>query len=578
MIRRIALLEQLRALPQGQPGGAADDGRERVGRQAAKQLGLFKRPPAALSPISRASAWKPANPSTWPNRATTRFRSPSWTIGGHSPPCLILRKDGPVDGPHIEPELLPLTGDSRRPQHAGESCAHRPRHRDCWWTSLSGVAYPIDLPSRTAASPPIRRGQVDGDPPAAGTSRARSASAFRAGAAPARTPQPSSAHDHHGPAVAERDAPRVQPPAQVSPPSPQTIAQAPARPAQPTAALPGGDPQAGRLVYRKCQACHSLEPGKNTLGPSLAGIFGKKAGEVPNFNYSPALKASNIVWDVAALDAYLLDPQKAVPGNKMPFPGLKTENERRDVIAYLAGGSPAGAAAGRAAPAAAARRRRAPGAPGQPAAAPPRQPAASADRPSVSYLPDVRYTLRSGIAEGRMVYLGVGGTIDGQVNPLLVGRGRPGRSDHPHQRRRRGARHRLSRAGCEIAPHHRARRKHQRRVPRHARRRLYVYLQRARPPARRHAGAIRGDAAAAGPGGRRGGHLAEIDRCSAADRQSCAANGARRSCRGRTRRPARRGHDLRLLDLQRQGARAPCCACASATRSMSMSRIQPTAA
>jgi nitrite reductase (NO-forming) len=179
--------------------------------------------------------------------------------------------------------------------------------------------------------------------------------------------------------------------------------------------LPGGDPEAGRLVYRKCQACHSLEPGKNTLGPSLAGIFGKKAAEVPSFNYSPALKASNIVWDTAALDAYLLDPQKMVPGNKMPFPGLKTEYERKDVIAYLAASSPQ--VAQRPQPPAASPATAPPPAPsaGAPAQAPTAQPA----RPSVSYIPDVRYTLRSGIAEGRMVFLGVGGMIDGQVNPLL---------------------------------------------------------------------------------------------------------------------------------------------------------------
>jgi len=217
-------------------------------------------------------------------------------------------------------------------------------------------------------------------------------------------------------------APQAQQPATQAPAAPRPIAQAPERSAQASAAaVPGGDPQAGRQVYRKCQACHSLESGKNTLGPSLAGIIGKKAGEVPNFNYSPALKSSNLVWDAATLDAYLLDPQKAVPGNKMPFPGLKTENERKDVIAYLVANSPSGAPQ-------VAQRPEAPAAPptaapqAQPAptpAAPPQASAAQPARPSVSYIPDVRYTVRSGIAEGRMVFLGVGGTIDGQVNPLL---------------------------------------------------------------------------------------------------------------------------------------------------------------
>ena len=188
-------------------------------------------------------------------------------------------------------------------------------------------------------------------------------------------------------------------------PSAQTSGQgAPA----PTAAIASviGDVATGKLVFRKCQACHSLEPGKNGLGPSLAGLIGKKASGVPNYNYSPAMKGSNLTWDVATLDAYLSDPQKLVPGNKMPFPGLKTENERNAVIAFLASTSAPGAAA----PAPAAAR-----APAPAAATPP----ASTNQPASSYIPGLRYTLRTGIAEGRMVFIGVGGAIDGQVNPVL---------------------------------------------------------------------------------------------------------------------------------------------------------------
>ncbi|MGB8589040.1 MAG: hypothetical protein WCD87_25815, partial [Pseudolabrys sp.] len=85
---------------------------------------------------------------------------------------------------------------------------------------------------------------------------------------------------------------------------------------------------------------------------SLAGLIGKKASGVPNYNYSPAMKGSSLTWDVATLDAYLSDPQRLVPGNKMPFPGLKTENERNAVIAFLASTSVPGPAA----PAAAAAR------------------------------------------------------------------------------------------------------------------------------------------------------------------------------------------------------------------------------
>jgi nitrite reductase (NO-forming) len=169
--------------------------------------------------------------------------------------------------------------------------------------------------------------------------------------------------------------------------------------AQPVAGA-GGDPEQGRQVYRKCQACHSLEAGKNSIGPTLAGIMGKKAASDPNYAYSSALRASGLTWDVATLDQYLLDPQKSVPGNKMPFPGLKTENERRDVIAYLASSATA-----------------APAATSPPVATP--APPAPPQRGSVSYIPDIRYTLRSGIAEGRMVFIGSGGMIEGQVNPVL---------------------------------------------------------------------------------------------------------------------------------------------------------------
>lgn len=170
-----------------------------------------------------------------------------------------------------------------------------------------------------------------------------------------------------------------------------------------------GDAARGKLVYRKCQACHSLVPGKNGLGPSLAGIVGKKASSVDHYNYSPAMKASNLTWDVATLDAYLSDPQKSVPGNKMPFPGLKTENERNAVIAYLAAESSSATAAP--APAAA-------GASAAPQTQRP-PPASAAGQSGSNYIPGLRYTLRTGIAEGRMVFIGVGGTIDGQVNPVL---------------------------------------------------------------------------------------------------------------------------------------------------------------
>jgi nitrite reductase (NO-forming) len=192
--------------------------------------------------------------------------------------------------------------------------------------------------------------------------------------------------------------PSAPPPAQ---PAPMRQAAAPA---------PGsehGDAAAGRQVFRKCQACHSLEPGKNLVGPSLAGIMGKKSGSDGNFNYSPAMKQAAITWTPQTLDQYLADPQKTIPGNRMPFPGLKSEHDRADIVAFLAGTPQGGAAAAKPAPSAA------------PSSASGLAPRAPQPSPDASYVSDVRYTLRTGIAEGRMVYLGVGGAIDGKVNPVL---------------------------------------------------------------------------------------------------------------------------------------------------------------
>ena len=198
--------------------------------------------------------------------------------------------------------------------------------------------------------------------------------------------------------------------AETSPASGQAVAQA-----TPIAV----DLAAGRQVFRKCQACHSLEPGKNILGPSLAAIVGRKSGSEPGYSYSPAMKQANIVWDDKMLNSYLADPQKVIPGNKMPFPGLKTEHDRTDVIAFLAfpaGSQPAASAAN-------ASQQKSPAL--SPVAAeqktgPTVQPQQNSSATGAGYLQDAKYTLRSGIAEGRMVYIGVGGTIDSKVNPILT--------------------------------------------------------------------------------------------------------------------------------------------------------------
>ncbi|MFN3624442.1 MAG: c-type cytochrome [Hyphomicrobium sp.] len=105
--------------------------------------------------------------------------------------------------------------------------------------------------------------------------------------------------------------------------------------AMPTVAL-AQDKEAGKKVFTKCAPCHAIGPGaKNKVGPELNGILGRAAASVEGFNYSPALKASGITWDDAALHEWVADPKKKVPGNKMLFAGVKDETERDDLIAYI---------------------------------------------------------------------------------------------------------------------------------------------------------------------------------------------------------------------------------------------------
>ena len=101
-------------------------------------------------------------------------------------------------------------------------------------------------------------------------------------------------------------------------------------------AVGAGDPAQGAQLFRNCLACHSTEPGVNMTGPSLAGIFGRKAGSLPSFHrYSDALKQSGIVWDDQTLDAWLGNPAALVPGNEMRFPGIPNAEARSNLIAYL---------------------------------------------------------------------------------------------------------------------------------------------------------------------------------------------------------------------------------------------------
>ncbi len=276
-------------------------------------------------------------------------------------------------------------------------------------SSSSSSAQPAAQPTKTAVATP--QSPAASPAPGPGATALRAAAASPSAPAPKPGAQPAAHPPEHVAAAAESAAPP------------------PAAPAPSAGGQVAGDPDHGRQVFKKCQACHSTEPGKNLLGPSLAGVLGRKSASEPGYSYSSAMKEANLTWDTANLDAYLTDPQEKVPGNKMPFPGLKTVDDRKDVIAYLAatgggaqtaanaGSSPASAPpASTPAPAAPA----SPAAPAAPAGTPAAPPPQAAPPGDIGYIPDAKYTLRSGIAEGRMVYLGVGGAIDGKVNPVLT--------------------------------------------------------------------------------------------------------------------------------------------------------------
>jgi cytochrome c len=103
------------------------------------------------------------------------------------------------------------------------------------------------------------------------------------------------------------------------------------------AALPvsgaGADAARGERLYDRCGACHSLD--RDRTGPRHCGLFGRKAGTVPGFAYSEAMRTSGIVWNAKTLDRFLAAPLEAVPGTSMGYAGIPDASERRDLIAYL---------------------------------------------------------------------------------------------------------------------------------------------------------------------------------------------------------------------------------------------------
>jgi cytochrome c len=93
----------------------------------------------------------------------------------------------------------------------------------------------------------------------------------------------------------------------------------------------------GKAVFKQiCSICHEVVADRNRIGPSLFAVVGRKSGQVPGYNYSDGNKGANMTWDEATLDKYLVNPRGVVPGTKMAYAGLKDDQKRHDLIAYLA--------------------------------------------------------------------------------------------------------------------------------------------------------------------------------------------------------------------------------------------------
>ncbi len=190
-------------------------------------------------------------------------------------------------------------------------------------------------------------------------------------------------------------------------------------PAAAALAESGNADRGARVFVQQCAACHSVEPRRHLTGPSLAGIWHRKAGNAPGFvRYSDAVRRVDITWNERTLDTWLRDPAGLIPGNQMSFRGITDEAARRDLIAYLRAASAAAAPrAGDRAPAGPANLRQAP---------------ASSQVRSVSYCPDA---YRVATADGKThvfwefnLRLKTDSSADGPLagKPVLMGSGMMG--------------------------------------------------------------------------------------------------------------------------------------------------------
>jgi cytochrome c len=106
--------------------------------------------------------------------------------------------------------------------------------------------------------------------------------------------------------------------------------------AQETVGKGDSAPEGQILFNNACRTCHTLREGDNRLGPNLHKVMGRKAGSLPNYGYSSALKGADITWDKAALDRFIANPDQVVSGHNMkPYGGLASADERAKIIAFL---------------------------------------------------------------------------------------------------------------------------------------------------------------------------------------------------------------------------------------------------
>jgi cytochrome c len=136
------------------------------------------------------------------------------------------------------------------------------------------------------------------------------------------------------------EAPPSAPPTSSAPSSASTASADDTASQAEVAALPApyneASYDAGRRMFAQCRSCHVIAEGApHRVGPNLHGVFGREIGTAPDFNYSPAVRDADFVWDADHLDHWLANPQTFLPGNRMAFAGVRNETDRRDLIAYL---------------------------------------------------------------------------------------------------------------------------------------------------------------------------------------------------------------------------------------------------